>query len=152
MTVNKVILIGNLGQKPEVRSSGSGLSIARLRIATSDRRKGADGQWADATEWHSVVVFGNQAENCAKFLDKGRQVYVEGRLQTRKWQDKDGNDRRTTEVVASDVRFLSNRGDNASSSSGSSNYSSGGGYNSGGSGFSSGNDSFDDGGSSDIPF
>ena len=110
MTVNKVILIGNLGQKPEVRSSGSGLSIARLRIATSDRRKGADGQWADATEWHSVVVFGNQAENCAKFLDKGRQVYIEGRLQTSKWQDKDGQDKYRTEIIANQVRFLSNRG------------------------------------------
>ena len=110
MTVNKVILIGNLGQKPEVRSSGSGLSIARLRIATSDRRKGADGQWADATEWHSVVVFGNQAENCAKFLDKGRQVYIEGRLQTSKWQDKEGQDRYRTEIIANNVRFLSNKG------------------------------------------
>ena len=110
MTVNKVILIGNLGQKPEVRSSGSGLSIARLRIATSDRRKGADGQWADATEWHSVVVFGNQAENCAKFLDKGRQVYIEGRLQTSKWQDKDGQDKYRTEIIANQVRFLSNKG------------------------------------------
>ena len=110
MTVNKVILIGNLGQKPEVRTSGSGLSIARLSVATSDRRKGADGQWADSTEWHSVVVFGNQAENCAKFLDKGRQVYVEGRLQTSKWQDKEGQDRWKTEVIANQVRFLSNRG------------------------------------------
>ena len=110
MTVNKVILIGNLGQKPEVRTSGGGLSIARLSIATSDRRKGADGQWADATEWHSVVVFGNQAENCAKFLDKGRQVYVEGRIQTSKWQDKEGQDRWKTEVIANQVRFLSNRG------------------------------------------
>ena len=81
-----------------------------IMMATSDRRKGADGQWADATEWHSVVVFGNQAENCAKFLDKGRQVYVEGRLQTSKWQDKEGQDRWKTEVIANQVRFLSNRG------------------------------------------
>ena len=153
MSLNKVMLIGNLGQKPELRQTNSNLAVTRLSVATTENRKGPDGNWGKHTEWHNVTVFGKQAENCAQFLDKGRQVYVEGRLQTRKWQDKDGNDRRTTEVVASDVRFLSNRGDNASSSSGSSNYSSGGGgYNSGGSGFNSGNDSFDDGGSGDIPF
>ena len=110
MTVNKVILVGNLGQRPELRTTGSGLSVSSLRIATSDRRKGQDGQWTDLTEWHSVVVFGNQAENCAKFLDKGRQVYVEGRLQTRKWQDKEGKDRWSTEVIANTVKFLSSRG------------------------------------------
>ena len=129
MTVNKVILIGNLGQKPEVRTSGGGLSISKLRIATSDRRKGSDGQWNDMTEWHSVVVFGSQAENCAKFLDKGRQVYVEGRLQTNKWQDKEGKDRWTTEIIANQVKFLSNRGAGGdtgyqSNSSSSSNYQS----------------------------
>ena len=110
MTVNKVILVGNLGQRPELRTTGSGLSVSSLRIATSDRRKGQDGQWTDLTEWHTVVVFGNQAENCAKFLDKGRQVYVEGRLQTRKWQDKEGKDRWSTEVVANTVKFLNSRG------------------------------------------
>ena len=105
MSVNKVILIGNLGQRPELRTTGGGLSVSSLRIATSDRRKGSDGQWADNTEWHSVVVFGSQAENCCKFLDKGRQVYVEGRLQTRKWQDKEGRDRWSTvlEGVTSSV-------------------------------------------------
>jgi single-strand DNA-binding protein len=116
-----------LGQKPELRTSGGGLSISKLRIATSDRRKGSDGQWNDMTEWHSVVVFGSQAENCAKFLDKGRQVYIEGRLQTNKWQDKEGKDRWTTEIIANQVKFLSNKssgGDSSyqgNSSSGSSN-------------------------------
>ena len=126
MSVNKVILIGNLGQKPELRSTNGGLSVTKLRIATTDRRKGNDGQWADSTEWHSVVVFGGQAENCSKFLDKGRQVYIEGRLQTRKWQDRDGNDRWTTEVVANSVKFLGgkNQADQGSSYDNSSNYQS----------------------------
>ena len=90
------MLIGNLGQKPELRQTNSNLAVTRLSIATTERRKGADGNWTNQTEWHNVVVFGRQAENCAQFLDKGRQVYVEGRLQTRKYQDKDGNDRRST--------------------------------------------------------
>ena len=149
MSLNKIMLIGNLGQKPELRQTNSNLAVTRLSIATTERRKGADGNWTNHTEWHNVVVFGRQAENCEKFLDKGRQVYVEGRLQTRKYQDKDGNDRRSTEVVASDVRFLSNKGDAGSdySSSG----SSGSSYNKGG-GFS--NDDFGGGGSGDdnIPF
>ena len=134
MTVNKVILIGNLGQKPELRSTNSGLQVTNLRIATTDRRKGSDGQWADQTEWHSIVVYGNQAENVCRFLDKGRQVYVEGRLSTRSWQDKDGNERRTTEVIAQTVRFLGSkgdgqsRGDSSSRSGGYSRGNSGGGY------------------------
>jgi len=150
MSLNKVMLIGNLGQKPELRQTNSNLAVTRLSVATTENRKGPDGTWGKHTEWHNVTVFGKQAENCVQFLDKGRQVYVEGRLQTRKWQDKDGNDRRTTEVVASDVRFLSNRGDGASNSS--SSYNSGGYNKSSGGGFGGGNDSFDDGGSSDIPF
>ena len=148
MSLNKVMLIGNLGQKPELRQTNSNLAVTRLSIATTERRKGADGNWTNHTEWHNVVVFGRQAENCAQFLDKGRQVYVEGRLQTRKYQDKDGNDRRSTEVVANDVRFLSNKGDASGgdySSSGSSSSS----YNKGG-GFS--NDDFGGGGDDNIPF
>ena len=118
MSLNKVMLIGNLGQKPELRQTNSNLAVTRLSVATTERRKGGDGNWANHTEWHNVTVFGKQAENCVQFLDKGRQVYVEGRLSTRKWQDKDGNDRKTTEVIASDVRFLSNKGDSTGSSSG----------------------------------
>ena len=103
--VNKVFLVGNLGQDPEVRSTAGGTTVCSLSIATSERRK-VGGEWQDHTEWHKVVVWGHQAEACGKFLAKGRQVYVEGRLQTRKWQDKEGKDRYTTEVVADDVKFL----------------------------------------------
>ena len=108
--VNKVILVGNLGQAPELKTTTSGLSVSNLRIATNERKKDSNGTWVDSTEWHSIVVFGGQAENCSKFLEKGRQVYVEGRLQTRKWQDKDGQDRWSTEVVAHQVKFLGPRG------------------------------------------
>lgn len=106
MTVNKVILIGNLGQDPEVRSTAGGTQVASLRIATSERRKDKSGEWADHTEWHSVVAFGRTAENIGRYCKKGKQIFVEGRLQTRKWQDKEGNDRWSTEVVADNVRFL----------------------------------------------
>lgn len=106
MTVNKVILIGNLGQDPEVRSTAGGTQVASLRIATSERRKDKGGEWADHTEWHSVVAFGRTAENIGRYCKKGKQIFVEGRLQTRKWQDKEGNDRWSTEVVADNVRFL----------------------------------------------
>ena len=115
--VNKVILIGNLGQDPEVRRTSSGASVCTLRLATAERRKDASGQWLDHTEWHSVVTFGTVAENCGRFLKKGRQVFIEGRLQTRKWQDKEGKDRYTTEVIAMNVQFLGGgRGDSAGES------------------------------------
>ena len=133
MTVNKVILIGNLGQKPELRSTSSGTAVTNLRVATTDRRKGGDGQWTDYTEWHTVVVYGSQAENVCKYLDKGRQVYVEGRLQTNTWNDRDGNKRRSTEIIAQGVRFLGGRQDNYSGGGRSDNYS-GGGRSSGASG------------------
>jgi single-strand DNA-binding protein len=106
MSVNKVILVGNLGADPETREAGSGMKIANLRLATSERAKGADGEWGDHTEWHRVVCFGKTAENCERFLAKGRQVYVEGKIRTRKWEDKSGQERWTTEVVADVVRFL----------------------------------------------
>lgn len=112
MTVNKVILIGNLGQDPELRSTGSGTPVLNLRIATSARVRDGQGGWQDQTEWHSVVVFGRTAENVARFKRKGDSVYIEGRLQTRKWQDRTGQDKWSTEVVANDVRFLGGgRGD-----------------------------------------
>lgn len=113
MGVNKVILIGNLGADPELRYTQSQMAVVTLRVATSERRKGADGQWAEHTEWHSVVAFGKTAENCSQFLAKGRSIYVEGRLQTRKWQDKNGNDRYTTEIVASTIQFLGGKGEGA---------------------------------------
>lgn len=104
--INKVTLIGNLGQDPDMRSTASGAAVTNLRIATTERRKDRDGNWTDHTEWHSVVAFGRTAENVGKYCRKGKQIYVEGRLQTRKWQDRDGRDRYSTEVVADNIRFL----------------------------------------------
>lgn len=124
--INKVILIGNLGQDPDLRSTASGATVANLRIATTERRKDRDGNWSDHTEWHSVVSFGRTAENVGKYCRKGKQVYIEGRLQTRKWQDRDGRDRYSTEVVADNIRFLSGGGQGASQ---------GGGYGGGGGGY-----------------
>ena len=128
MTVNKVILVGNLGRDPEVRTTQGGMTIASLNIATTERRKDKDGAWSDHTEWHKVSVFGRTADNAAKFLKKGRQVYVEGRLQTRKWQDKEGQDRYSTEVVADTVHFLgSKEGGGRDEGRGGGGYSGGGG-------------------------
>lgn len=110
MTVNKAIIVGNLGRDPEVRDTTKGSKIANLRIATTERRKVGD-NWEDHTEWHTVTCFGKTAELVERYLSKGRQVYVEGRLQTRKWQDKDGHDRYSTEVVADVIRFLGGKGD-----------------------------------------
>ena len=107
MSVNKVILIGNLGKDPEVKYTQQQVAVCRLVIATNERRKDASGTWSDHTEWHNVTAFGKTGENCGKFLKKGRQVYVEGRLQTRKWQDKEGKDRYSTDIVADTVQFLS---------------------------------------------
>ena len=108
--INKVILVGNLGRDPEVKTSQGGGSVCRLSVATTERQKDRDGNWEDHTEWHTVVCFGNTADNVGRFLKKGRQVYVEGKLRTNKWKDKDGNDRYTTEVVAFDVKFLGGGG------------------------------------------
>ena len=107
MSLNKVMLIGNLGADPELRYTPSQMAVCSLRIATNERRKSADGQWTDHTEWHSVTVWGKQAENCNQYLQKGKQVYIEGRLQTRKWQDQEGKDRYKTDIIASSVQFLS---------------------------------------------
>ena len=111
MTVNKAILVGNLGQDPEMRTTASGTAVANLRVATSDRRKDRDGNWTDFTEWHTVVVFGKTAENVGRYCRKGKQLYIEGRIQTRKWQDRDGKDRWSTEIVGDQVRFLGGRSD-----------------------------------------
>lgn len=107
MGVNKAILIGNLGAAPELRYTQSGTPVANFRLATNERWKDKDGNVQDRTEWHRVTVYGKQAENCERYLDKGRQVYVEGRIQTRDWEDRDGNKRYTTEIVAQTVQFLS---------------------------------------------
>src|SRR4051812_21802781 len=105
--VNKVILVGRLGADPEIKSVGNAQSVARLSVATSESWTGKDGQKQERTEWHRVVVWGRQAENCAKHLSKGRQVYVEGRLQTRSWEDgTSGQKKFATEIVANTVQFL----------------------------------------------
>lgn len=105
-SVNKAILVGNLGADPETRTTGSGMVVATLRVATNERVKDGD-DWADHTEWHRVVCFGKVAENASRYLTKGRQIYVEGKIRTRKWTDKDGNDKYTTEILADNVTFLS---------------------------------------------
>jgi single-strand DNA-binding protein len=105
-SLNKVQLIGNLGKDPEVRFTGSGQAVANFPIATTEKWKNKDGQWEEKTEWHNIVVWGKLAELCREYLNKGRPVYVEGKLQTRSWQDKDGNKRYTTEIVGQAVQFL----------------------------------------------
>ncbi|MFZ9595635.1 MAG: single-stranded DNA-binding protein [Bdellovibrionia bacterium] len=106
MSVNKVILVGRLGQNPEVRYTPSGAAVGNFSVATNESWMDKSGQKQERTEWHRVVVWGKTAENCSQFLSKGRQVYVEGRLQTRQWQDKDNQTKYTTEVVAQTVQFL----------------------------------------------
>jgi single-strand DNA-binding protein len=115
MGINKVILLGNLGKDPEVRVTPQGMTIARFSLATGERKKDQSGQWVDHTEWHNVVTFGRTAENCQKFLKKGRQAFVEGRIRTNKWQDKEGKDRYTTEILADNVQFVGARGEGADS-------------------------------------
>lgn len=109
-SINKVILIGNLGNDPEVRYLPSGQPVANFNIATTEKWTGKDGNPGEKTEWHRIVVFGKQAENCKEYLKKGRQVYVEGRIQTREWDDKEGQKRRTTEIIANTVQFLGSGG------------------------------------------
>jgi single-strand DNA-binding protein len=109
--INKVILIGNLGQDPETRYMPSGSAVTNLRIATTESFKDKEtGDRQERTEWHSVAMFGKLAEISAEYLKKGSQVYIEGRLRTRKWQDKEGKDRYTTEIVADEMQMLGGRG------------------------------------------
>ena len=129
-SVNKVILIGNLGADPELRTTQGGQVVASLRIATTDAWTDKGGGRQERTEWHAVTVWGKTAENCGKFLAKGRQVYVEGRLQSREYQDKEGQTRKAWEVVADAVTFLGGseaRGEKQGSPHGAS-----GGWNNGG--------------------
>lgn len=109
-SVNKVILIGNLGKDPEIRRAQSGIAVANFTLATNESWNNKEGQREERTEWHRIVVFGKLAEICGQYLQKGKQVYVEGRLQTRSWEDKDGNKRYTTEVVASNMVMLTRSG------------------------------------------
>ena len=113
--VNKVILVGNLGQKPEMRYTATQSAVANISIATTESWKDKEsGEMRDKTEWHRVVYFGKLAEIVEKYLDKGSSVYIEGKLQTRKWQDKSGADRWTTEIVGNELTMLGSRQNNSS--------------------------------------
>ena len=115
--VNKVILVGNLGQKPDMKYTQSNTAVANLSLATSESWKDKDsGDLKTKTEWHRVVYFGKLAEIAEQYLDKGSKVYVEGKLQTRKWQDQTGNDRYTTEGLGQELTMLDSRGDSSGSS------------------------------------
>jgi single-strand DNA-binding protein len=131
-SLNKVMLIGNLGKDPEVKYTPSGTPVAKLTVATNERFKDKDGQWADRTEWHNVVLWQRLAEIAGEYLKKGGKVYVEGRLQTRSWEDKQTNQKRyMTEIVASDLVLLGGRGEG------------GGDFSSGSRGASAGGNNFD---------
>ena len=109
MSLNRVILLGRLGRDPEVRYAQSGTTVATLNLATDERRPDGNGGWKNETEWHRVVLFGKQADLAKQYLTKGREVLIEGSLRTRQWQDKDGQKRWTTEVVAQNMRFVGGR-------------------------------------------
>lgn len=108
--VNKAILVGNLGSDPEMRYTPSGQGVCEFRVATNESWNDKNGQRQERTEWHRIVVWGKRAEVCSKYLSKGRSVYVEGRIQTRTYDDKEGNKRYITEIVAQDVQFLGGGG------------------------------------------
>ena len=110
-SVNKVILIGNLGRDPELRYTQNGQAVANFTLATNERFSTKDGEKQERTEWHRIVAWGRTGELCAQYLSKGRSVYLEGRLQTREWEDKEGQKRKTTEIVATTVQFLGGRGE-----------------------------------------
>src|SRR6204780_674362 len=117
--VNKVILVGNLGADPETRSMPSGMTVTNIRIATSESWKDkTSGAQQERTEWHSIALFGRLGEIAAEYLRKGSQVFVEGKLRTRKWQDKQGNDRFTTEIIADNMQMLGGRAGGAGAASG----------------------------------
>src|SRR5438093_13525680 len=117
-SVNKVILVGNLGRDPETRYTTSGDAVTNIRVATTDTWKDKNGEKQERTEWHTVVFFGRQAEIAGEYLKKGRQVYVEGRLQTRKWTDKDGVEKYSTEIVADRMQLIGGARDAGAGSGG----------------------------------
>jgi single-strand DNA-binding protein len=109
--LNKVMIIGNLGADPELRTTTSGTAVCELRMATNESWfDKASNERKERVEWHRVIVWGKSGENCAKYLSKGSKAFVEGRIQTREWNDKDGNKRHTTEIIANSVQFLDSRG------------------------------------------
>jgi len=108
-SLNKVLLIGNLGKDPEVRYTTSGTAVASFSLATTERLKNKGGEWEERTEWHNITLWGRLAEIAGEYLAKGKSVYLEGRLQTRKWQDRDGKDRYTTEIIGERMQMLSRK-------------------------------------------
>ncbi len=114
--INKVILVGNLGSDPELRYTGSGTAVCNFSLATTESYKDRDGNQVENTEWHRVVAWARLAEICGEYLKKGRQVYIEGQLQTRQWEDKDGNTKYTTEIKAREMQMLGGRDDGGGSS------------------------------------
>lgn len=160
-SLNKVMLIGNLGADPEVRYTASGSSVANFRIATTEVWNNRDGERQERTEWHRIVVWGKTAEHCGEYLSKGRSVYVEGKIQTREWEDKEGQRRWTTEINADRVTFLGSRSDGGGGGggdygggggrSGGGSYGGGGGRSSGGGGFGGGSGGSGGGGGNDQP-
>jgi len=118
MSVNKVILVGNLGKDPELRYTPSGTAVCTFSLATTDRFKNKQGEQQDRTEWHNIVVWAGLAEICGKYLTKGKQVYIEGRIQNRSYDDRDGNKRYITEIVANEMQMLSKAGEQGNSTGG----------------------------------
>jgi single-strand DNA-binding protein len=110
-SVNKVILVGNLGRDAELKFTPSGFPISSFSLATTDRRKDKDNNWQEKTEWHRIKLLGKQAESLQDYLKKGKQIYVEGRLETRSWDDKDGQKKYMTEIIADRIQLLGGRGD-----------------------------------------
>jgi len=149
--VNKVILVGRLGRDPEIRYTQNGQAVANFTLATNEVWRDRDGERQERTEWHRIVAWGKQAEFCGNYLGKGRQVFVEGRIQSREWEDREGEKRRTTEIVAQTIQAIGGRRDSDGDDSGS-----GGGY-AGGSGDFGGSSGPSrsggaDPGNDDIPF
>jgi len=113
MSINKAILIGNLGKDPELRYTASGTAVASFSLATTERFKNRNGEQQERTEWHNIVAWANLADICGKYLTKGRQVYIEGRIQSRSYDDRDGNKRYITEIVASEMKMLGRPGESS---------------------------------------
>ena len=108
--VNKVLLIGRLGKDPEVRYTPDGMMVTNFTMATDEQRKDKNGQKIQRTEWHRIVTFGKLAEICSSYLSKGKLIFIEGRIQTKSWEDKDGNKRYTTEIIANNMQMLDSKG------------------------------------------
>lgn len=126
MSFNKVMLIGNVGRDPEVRHLESGVAVASFTLATTERYKDRNGALQDQTEWHNIVCWRNLAELSEKYISKGSQIFVEGKIRTRSWQDQTGQKRYTTEIVADNIRLLGKRGDNTSGGGNAGGYNGGG--------------------------